>query len=895
MSYAAEPFSGYFRRSLFAINEDDASVQQLNDMIRRPVDNEAIDELVRSQIEILPVEVALRRSRRLLMMALACRDISGQADLDEICRAMTTFAEQVTLKAIESACEPLIRQFGTPRTTAGEAIDLLAVGMGKAGAHELNVSSDLDLVFLFRESGETDGIGPDGKPADRSAISAEEFFHKLARRVITILADTTPDGFVFRIDTRLRPNGDSGPLVCSFGSLEDYLQSQGREWERFAWLKARVIAQSQFGSDADVDIQALQSLTEPFVFRRYLDYTIFDALRQLHDLIQQEARKRDARRSDGFDVKLGRGGIREIEFCAQLFQIVRGGKDRELRDRSTLSTLSTLASKGVMESDEAKSLASAYQLLRKTEHMLQYREDQQTHFLSGDGDNRAEIAAMLGLEEKSFLSSLDLARKAVKQVFDALLAPEESETVSPQPTTGQNGAPAPQDLEEHERLIEIMREGHKYASAQPDAQRDMDSLLASALAIPVSRTCLIRLIALLETVCRRPGYLALLAQYPMAFERVLNILATSNWAAEYLTRHPVLMDELIDSDVLGKPDFEEWQTSLTHELLATTHAGEPDIERQMDIAREQHHAQMFRVLARDLDGRLSVEQVSDQLTALADCLLKVAIQIVWDALPWKFREQPQVTVIAYGRLGGKELGYASDLDLVFLFDDADERAQLAYAKLAQRMSTWLSAQTAAGTLFEIDLRLRPNGDAGMLVSSFDGFREYQLEAAWLWEYQALTRARFCAGDEALGERFESLRRELLAQQRDPATIAEKIRDMRKKMHDGHPNRTELFDLKHDTGGMVDIEFAVQYLVLVNACDHPALLDNLGNIALLGIAGSTGLIKPAIAEATQNAYRSYRRLQHQLRLGGSKYARVPPEQVANERAAVEALWAACLKK
>jgi len=448
-------------------------------------------------------------------------------------------------------------------------------------------------------------------------------------------------------------------------------------------------------------------------------------------------------------------------------------------------------------------------------------------------------------------------------------------------------------VSEREQLIAARREGLKYRSAQADAQRDIDSLLASALAVPVSRTCLLRLIALLETVCRRPGYLALLAQYPLAFERVLNILSTSDWAAGYLTRHPVLMDELINTDILSQPDFKQWQKDLTHELLATTLGDAPDIERQMDLAREQHHAQLFQVLARDLDGRLTMEQVSDQLSDLADALLQVAVTVVWDALPWKFREQPQVAVIAYGRLGGKELGYASDLDLVFLFDDSDERAQLAYAKLAQRMTTWLSAQTAAGTLFEIDLRLRPNGDAGMLVSSFDSFREYQLESAWLWEYQALTRARFCAGDQALGDRFEDLRRELLSQARDATEVAEKIRDMRKKMHDGHPNRSELFDLKHDSGGMVDIEFAVQFLVLVNACDHPDLLDNVGNIGLLGIAGRAGLIKPDIAEAAQNAYRSYRRLQHQLRLSGNSYARVPPEQVTNEQAAVNALWTATL--
>ncbi|MGH1358857.1 MAG: bifunctional [glutamate--ammonia ligase]-adenylyl-L-tyrosine phosphorylase/[glutamate--ammonia-ligase] adenylyltransferase [Burkholderiaceae bacterium] len=886
MSYTAEPFSGYFRRSLFAIGEDDANLQQLNAMMAQPVDTGQLERLIQRYIAILPVEQALRRARRDLMMVLAERDISGQASLAEICQAMTRFAEIVTQCALTEAAGELTTLYGVPCDAEGQPVDLIAMAMGKGGAGELNVSSDLDLVFLYRSDGQTDGESP---------ISTVEFLTKLARRTIGLLAETTADGFVFRIDTRLRPNGDSGPLVCSFAAFEDYLQVQGREWERFAWLKSRAIARTPFAEPAlaELDSSHLVELIKPFVFRRYLDYQIFAALRELHDLIQKEARKRDMKRADGIDVKLGRGGIREIEFIAQLFQIVRGGKDRDLRNRATLPTLQALAGHGIVEQNEADDLAKAYELLRRTEHMLQYREDQQTHFLPKAPEIRDQVAAMLQMSPEQFAQAISDARALVERVFDSLLAPDESVP------DGSAQAPTPailsaEEQAEQSRLISIMREGPRYRAAQPDARRALDELIQFAQAVPVERACLIRLIELLESICRRPGYLALLAQYPMAFNRVLAIIETSGWAASYLTRHPVLLDELIDGDLLAPADFAQWQQELAEELKATTRDGEPDLERQMDIAREQHHAQLFRVLARDLDGKLTMEQVSDQLSQLADGLLQVAIDSVWAALPWRFRDHPQVAVIAYGRLGGKELGYASDLDLVFLFDDTDERAQMAYAKLAQRMTTWLSATTAAGTLFEIDLRLRPNGDAGMLVSSLASFADYQTKSAWLWEHQALTRARFCAGDTGLGLRFEALRRDVLGRERDADQVGEKVREMRQKMHDGHPNRGELFDLKHDTGGMVDIEFLVQTLVLTHACHHPDLVENIGNIALLKLAAGHGLIDAALATRVGDAYRTYRRLQRKLRLQGDKYARVKPETVATERTAVTELWAVILK-
>jgi glutamate-ammonia-ligase adenylyltransferase len=386
---------------------------------------------------------------------------------------------------------------------------------------------------------------------------------------------------------------------------------------------------------------------------------------------------------------------------------------------------------------------------------------------------------------------------------------------------------------------------------------------------------------------------ALLGKYPEAFGRVLRILDWAKWPAEYLMQHPVVLDELLDGQLLEPSDYEAWSRQLRERVDAAQHDGQPDVERQMDIVREAHHAQVFRLMAQDLAGRLTVERVSDHLSELADRVLDLAIDLVWATLRLRFRDRPRFAAVSYGRLGGKELGYTSDLDLVFLFDDDDERAPEAYALLAQRLSGWLSARTAAGLLFEIDLRLRPNGAAGLLVSKLSAFEAYQRESAWVWEHQALTRARYSAGDRSIGERFEAVRRTVLAQHRDRARLREEVIAMRRKMHESHPNRSGLFDLKHDRGGMVDIEFLVQYLVLGHSSEHAPLLDNAGNIALLGRAAGFGLIDAELARRTADAYRRYRKLQHQLKLDDAPYARVEPATVSAEREAVTALWEAVL--
>lgn len=895
MRFVSEDYSGYFRRSLAALEAKSADPQSirrlLGERVTMPVDASAIDALLDAQSDGRPLEAdgahaasVLRRLRQWVMLMLMERDLTGRADLDEVCRAMTCLAQRTTGCAMRVAGSELAQQFGAALDGEGRPQDLLAVAMGKGGADELNVSSDLDLVFVFRDEGQSAG-GASGR-----VIASSEWMHRAARRTIELLSEITADGFVFRVDTRLRPNGDSGPLVASLSMLEQYFFSQGREWERFAWLKSNVIADTAQAGEQGLrdDIHSLERIVTPFVFRRYLDYDAFASLRDLHRLIRSEVARRSARDLTARDVKLGRGGIREIEFTAQLFQIVRGGRDPGLRDRRTLATLATLARRSVLDREECDTLARAYQLLRRTEHALQFREDEQTHRLSGSADERAHIAAMLRMAPADFDQAITEATQAVANIFERLLAPDPDDR-SRTPEEGAGDAAPAADDPDVVRRIGLLREGTRYAAARTDTRAAIERLLGEAIAQRTGSAGMIRLVELLESVCRRPAYVALLARYPLVFARVLRVLDWSKWPAEYLMRHPVVLDELLDGQLLESTDYSDWARQLRERVVAARIGEAPDVELQMDLVREAHHAQVFRLMVQDLEGRHSTERISDFLSELADQVLGLVIDLVWSQLRQRYCDPPRFAAIAYGRLGGKELGYASDLDLVFLYDNDDDRATEAYSVLAQRLGGWLSTRTAAGLLFETDLRLRPNGQAGLLVSTVEAFERYQRESAWVWEHQALSRARFAAGDHGLGERFEQVRRSVLSIARDPHALAKEVIAMRRKMHDGHPNRSELFDLKHDRGGMVDIEFIVQYLVLAHARSHPELLDNAGNIALLGRAAQAGLIDPTLADEVANAYRRYRQLQHRLRLDDTQFARVATEVVAGQAESVRSLW------
>jgi glutamate-ammonia-ligase adenylyltransferase len=848
----------------------------------------------------MPLPRAMRRLRNLIVAVLIERDLSGQADLAEVLATITCLAEFAVQTHVAAITEELIQRHGTPiGQESGKRQDLIVLGMGKLGGCELNVSSDIDLIFVYPEDGETRTDNP-----EQQSLSNHEFFTRLGKRLIKDIADITEDGFTFRVDMALRPNGNSGPLAASFGMVEEYLLVQGREWERYAWVKARALT-----GQAD-DIAALDAIVKPFVYRRYLDFGAIEAMRGMHAQIRTEVVRQETRHPDrSHNVKLGRGGIREIEFLSQVFQLIRGGRDTELRDRSTRTTLRTLAGKQLLGAEEVEQLLEAYTFLRNLEHRLQYLEDAQTHTLPANEADRVIVANMMGYADTAaLLEALDSRRKFVAARFDAIFADKNNQN-SDEDSRQAAGQPALAPSDDLETLLTSLA-GLGFTDAAGAAQRLWTTLQSARLQSlsEASRTRVValinnslapvaactdaqnatlnRLLEFFEAIARRAAYLALLTEYPHALKRVVRMMHSSGWAAQYLTRHPILLDELLDDRTLkAAPDW----PAFTAELQRQMDAADGDTERQMDTLREMHHAQLMRLLAQDLEGDLSVERLADHLSALADILVAATIKAVWQTIPKRHRETPQFAVIAYGKLGGKELGYASDLDVIFLYDDDDQEAPAHYAKLAQRFITWMTSHTAAGILFDVDIALRPDGASGLLVTSVGAFEKYQKDSAWLWEHQALTRARFCAGDAAIGAKFEAIREAVLRKPRDEQALKQEVQAMRKRMHDAHPNASALFDLKHDDGGMIDIEFMVQYLILCHAAQYAELVPDIGNIALLKLCGKLGLIDSELAEKTADAYRTFRRLQHQIRLQGEEKARVEPQRVEQQAAAVRQLW------
>ena len=823
---------------------------------------------------------ALRILRKRVMLHLILRDLGGLCDLSEVMRAMTALAELAVRRAQTFCMANLAAQFGQPiGADSGAAQQMLVIGMGKLGGGELNVSSDIDLIFVYPEEGETDGA---------RSLSNHEFFSRLGRRIIALINDLTADGYVFRVDMRLRPYGDSGPLVMSFGGLEEYLVAQGREWERYAWIKARVVSPPHDPHSAELD-----RLVQPFVFRKYLDFGAFDSMRKLHAQIRAEV----VRRERQHNIKLGAGGIREIEFIAQVFQLIRGGRDPQLRLRPTCEVLRLLAQSGELQPAVVQQLDASYVFLRNLEHRLQYWDDQQTQMLPEAAEQQAIIAQAMGYAGyAALLADLDPLRAFVNAQFEAVFGSKQEsgdealwrEDSDSETLTAALGELGYRDAPALAEMLGQFRGSNRYRQLPETSRQRMDSLLPRFIRLCAAEQnrddALRRAQMLLEAIARRASYLAFLAEYPQALPRLVHMLAASAWAGDYLTQHPILLDELLDTrELYSAPDWPLLDAQLAAQLEA--HSG--DTEREMDVLRQFQQAQTFHLLAMDLQGVLPLEKLSDHLSDLADLVLRHVLRLCWRDLRQKHREQPRFAIIAYGKLGGRELGYASDLDLVFLYDDEQPDAGQIYARLAQRINTLISSHTAAGRLYEVDLRLRPNGESGLLVSSVEAFESYQREHAWAWEHQALTRARFCAGDHAIGERFEQIRKAILCLPRDTAKLQHEVLEMRRKMHDGHPNHSDRFDIKHDSGGMVDIEFMVQFLVLAHAAHYPQLTANSGNLALLQTAAELGLIDQESSAALRDLYRELRRLQHRMRLNNQSPCRVEPGEL--DTAAVSRLW------
>lgn len=876
---------------------------------------------------------ALRQLRQRVMLRMMTRDLNGLVDsgadssvanLNEVMLTTSHLAEVSLQCAVDYLTTWQTAEYGTPVDVQGHAQQLVVVGMGKLGGLELNVSSDIDLIFAYDEEGETNG---------EKSISNQEFFTRLAKKLITAIDEVTPDGFVFRVDMRLRPYGGEGVLVSSLDALADYYQNNGREWERYAWIKGRVVVG---------DSTKLNQLLKPFVFRKYLDFGAFASMRELKAQIQHDVVQK--RMQD--NIKLGRGGIREIEFIAQVFQLIRGGQDTSLQIKSTLSVLALLQNKALLSATVVDELSTAYVFLRHCEHRLMYVEDQQTQDLPKQDEAKIRLAKAMNFSDwASFYAQLEHHRINVQRHFDAVFQISQSiqhsliEATAPSTPSAQSKSEnvkalwqaladlkrtglqaietqqveqalqllGYQDAKESLRRLQSLTASAKYQQLPVLSIQRFNAVMPSVIELAADENnpdiTLLRMIDLLSSICRRASYLALLTEYPAALRLVTKLTSASPWLANYLTQHPILLDELLDTNSLyAAPNF----VAMQADLLAKLNEAHGDVERQMDITRHFKHAATFRFAAQDVLGALSVERLSDYLSQLADLILQTSLQVIWRNLNVTLVALPKFAIIGYGKLGGMELGYASDLDIIFLYDknsndDAESNTTQSngadiYARLAQRINNWFNSLTSAGLLYEIDLQLRPDGNSGLLVSSVDAFREYQLKKAWVWEHQAITRARFVAGDISIGAIFEQIRVEVITQTRDSEKLQIEVLNMRDKMRAA--NKTKLlanhtqadeFDLKHSAGGIVDVEFLVQFLVLKYAAQYPQLSENIGNIALLDMCASLGLIDANLALQVANAYREYRRLQHGIRLQGIAQAKVEVSQVFNHAEAVKALW------
>lgn len=880
---------------------------------------------------------ALRIVRQLVMERLVALDCDARCELSVVTTAVTQLAEFALDTACAVAFAELDAAHGMPLTPEGNRAQLWVVGMGKLGARELNVSSDIDLIYIYDQDGDTTG-----NAEGRGRLSNQEYFARAVKRIYALVGDTTEHGFVFRVDLALRPNGNSGPSVVSLDALEEYLQVQGREWERFAWLKSRVVAPT--ACVASGSAQAMRGVVLPFVFRKYLDYNVFESLRVLHRQIREQAARRSAGRPErANDVKLSRGGIREIEFIVQLLQVVRGGQFPELRTRPTLAGLQRVARAGLMPQETADALARAYVFLRQVEHRIQYLDDQQTHMLPVADEDLNWIAQTMGFADCcAFLTELDTHRELVAEEFDRLLGGNDKRCSGGHCNGGKGGPKGTPAIDLNELLAELPPE----FAARMQAWSEHPRILAlkddtrARLRQLVRRTgqwlrqtdeggeprpveAALRWADWIEPLLRRESYLALLVERPVVQDRLLRLLASAKWPARYLLQHPGVIDELAGPHMLaGRFDAAEFEQELEARHASLRSTGEDDEESLMSLLRRAHHAEVFRTLARDVDGRLTVEQVADDLSALADTVLRITARWCWPLVRNRHRETPQFAVIGYGKLGGKELGYGSDLDIVFVYEDDDERAAEVYAAYVRRLINWLTVKTREGDLFEIDTALRPNGNSGLLCTSFEAYEKYQLgrgsNTAWTWEHQAMTRARFVLGDDlaptlpasrgslppegarsalgrpgggtSLAERFDAVREAVITAARDREALRAEIIAMREKMRSANPVKAGLFDFKHSPGGMIDAEFVVQYLVLSASATHPGLRPNLGNITLLHRAEEAGLLPAGVGTAAGKAYRELRRLQHRARLDEAP-TQLPVERVQALRDPMQALWSA----
>ncbi|CAN5273369.1 bifunctional [glutamate--ammonia ligase]-adenylyl-L-tyrosine phosphorylase/[glutamate--ammonia-ligase] adenylyltransferase [soil metagenome] len=853
----------------------------------------------------------LRRLRRREMSRIAWRDLTGLATLDDSLAELSDFADACVSVALSFATDELKPRFGIARSASGDAQQLIVLAMGKLGGRELNFSSDIDLVFLYPEPGQTDGP---------RALSCEEYFSRLCRRLIHYLDTATEEGIVFRVDARLRPFGASGPLAMSLGAFETYLQQHGRDWERYAYVKARPVA------GALPQDSLFEEILRPFVFRRYLDYGVFESLRRIKGLIERKSAREDAKD----DLKIGAGGIREIEFITQTLQILRGGRDPALRARGVLEVLPILAERQLLPARVASELETAYRYLRSVENRLQALHDRQTHALPCDEVDRARLASAMGCEEwRSFTTVLAQHRARVAQHFANTVfgssethdasAPEsrlvgvwDGSAADAEAALATAGIAEPVAIQQS---LERLRDSGFYRRMDEMARDRLDSLIPKLL---LAVGCLERqacawerLVKIVEAVARRSAYLALLIENPLVLSRLAGLCARSGLIARQIARHPLLLDELLDPRMFEMPPTRRQFAADLDLRLSRLDAG--DLEQQLEALARFQLAAMFRTAVADLGAILPLMQVSDRLTDIAELIVGSVLALARQDLASRHgrptcgsnggSRTAGFAIIGYGKLGGFELGYSSDLDLVFVHDSNDRDARtdgmhpldntVFFARLARRIVHLLGAPTRSGILYAVDMRLRPSGNSGPLVSSMSSFRKYQQERAWTWEHQALVRARPVAGDPGVGAAFEDARREILRSCVDQSQLAARVRAMRDRMREQLARGDgQAFDIKQDHGGLADIEFLVQYWVLSGAPDRGMLLDHSDNIRQLEALARAGCIGAATARRLTGIYLTYRARLHRTALDDA--SELPgAQEFAAERAYVRRVWRATL--
>jgi len=863
----------------------------------------------------------LRLFRRREMLRIVWRDIAGWAEFKETTRDLSSMAEACIDFALSNLHQWQCETLGTPVNAEGEEQHLVVLGMGKLGAWELNVSSDIDLIFTFPEEGEVKG-GP-------KQLANSEFFTRLGKKLIQSLDQNTEDGFVFRVDMRLRPFGQTGPLVSSFSAFENYYLVHGRGWERYAMVKVRVV-----GGDREQGEQLLSTI-KPFVYRRYLDYGAFESLRELKDMIKQEVQ----RKSMHNNVKLGAGGIREVEFIAQVFQLIRGGRDTDLQERQVLVILDFLSEKKLLPEDAVNELKQAYVFLRNTEHRIQEYQDRQTHNLPEDETGQLRLAIAMNFKDwPSFLTELNKHRGRVEAHFEQVFVVPQDNNTDVKEEGEQSGLSHLEalwynNLDEQNanalltekgfsnslaalKQLQTLHQSRQYASLSRQGQKRLDRLIPLLLdglhQVENVDTTFDRILSLISKIAQRSVYLALLSENPMVLSQLIKLCSASPWIASYLQQSPILLDELMDPRSLYRPPVKaELEADIRQRL---SQLDLDDVEQCMDALRHFKQSNILRIAAADIADALPLMEVSDHLSWVAEIILQQALEQAWRHLIARHGRpicrvegdlcDKGFAVIGYGKLGGYELGYGSDLDMVFLHGSegsqlettADESkaeksisVSVFFARLGQRIIHLLSAHTSAGTLYEADMRLRPDGASGLLVTNLKSYRDYQLKKAWLWEHQALVRARVVAGDPRIAEQFEEIRREVLSQPRDKVDLRKEVVNMRNRM------RKELlkekkgqFDLKQGLGGIVDIEFMVQYGVLAWATEKPELLAYTDNIRLLESFAVAGLMSKADVDTLSEAYRVFRARLHKMALQEQPRL-VDIEEYSELSTAVQKIW------